>query len=339
MIPAILLLLLSSSLPNPAPGTLASGYLEIDKGSDQATRVPVTVIHGAKPGPVLGLLAGIHGYEYSSVLALQRLRGAINPQQLAGTVIMVHVSNLPSFLGRSIYYSPVDRKNLNRVFPGKPDGTVSERIAYAITKEVIEKSDYVLDMHSGDGNESLRAYSYWSPTGNAKVDDVSKQLCLAYGLDHIVIDNDRPRDPAASLYASSTATLRGKPAITAESGRLGEVPSGALLHDEHMLIHERGVFSVMRYLKMIPGEPDMVKHPLWIDKNVVLRSGHTGIFYATVRRDEMVAEGTLLGYVTDFFGAKLEEIRAPFGGVMLYVVATPPISEGEPVGMVGHVKE
>jgi predicted deacylase len=254
-------------------------------------------------------------------------------------VILVHVANMPSFLGRTIYYSPVDRQNLNRVFPGRTDGAVSERIAYAITKEVIEKSDYVLDMHSGDGNESLRPYSYWSPTGDAKVDEESKQMCLAYGLDHIVIDNERPRDPAKSLYASTTATTRGKPAITAESGRLGEVPSGSLLLDDHIRLHERGVLSVMRWLKMIPGEPVTVQNPLWIDKNVVLRSQNTGIFYATVKRDETVAAGTLLGYVTDFFGNKLEEVRAPFGGVILYIVATPPITAGEPLGMVGHIKE
>jgi hypothetical protein len=318
---------------------MASGFIEVPKGVDEATRIPVTVIQGVRPGRTLGLLAGMHGYEYSSILALQRLRTRIDPKQLAGTVILVHVSNLPSFLGRTIYYSPVDRQNLNRMFPGRADGTVSERIAYALTKEVIEKSDYVVDMHSGDGNESLRPYVYWSPTGNAKVDEESKQMCLAYGLDHIVIDMERPRDAAKSLYASTTATTRGKPAITAESGRLGEVPSGPLLHDEHIFQHERGVLSVMRWLKMIPGEPEMVKQPVWIDKNVVLRSQNTGIFYALAKRDETVAAGALLGYVTDFFGNKLEEVRAPFGGVILYIIATPPISAGEPVAMVGHVKE
>lgn len=334
-----LLFLLATTLPNPAPGEMASAYIDVPRGVDEATRIPVTVIRGARPGKTLGLLAGMHGYEYSSILALQRLRSRIDPKQLSGTVILVHVSNLPSFLGRTIYYSPVDRQNLNRMFPGRADGTVSERIAHAITTEVIEKSDYVIDMHSGDGNESLRPYVYWSPTGNAKVDEESKQMCLAYGLDHIVIDNERPRDPAKSLYASTTATTRGKPALTAESGRMGEVPSGPLLTDEHVFQHERGVLSVMRWLKMIPGEPEMVKSPLWIDKNVVLRSQNTGIFYALVKRDETVAAGTLLGYVTDFFGNKLEEVRAPFGGVILYIVATPPISAGEPVGMVGHVKE
>lgn len=322
-----------------APGSIASGFLEVPKGGDEATRIPVTVIRGAHSGPVLGLIAGVHGYEYSSVLALQRLRARLDPKELSGTVILVHVANMPSFLRRTIYYSPVDGKNLNRVFPGDEKGTVSERIALAITREVIEKSDYVVDMHGGDGNESLRPYSYWSPTGNEKVDEASRQMALAWGLDHIVIDNERPRDPAKSVYCSTTAALRGKPAITVESGRLGEVPSGPLLVDEHIRLHELGVMSVLRWLKMMPGLATPVERPIWIDRNVVLRSQNTGMFYGLVKRDETVAEGTVLGYVTDFFGNRLEEVKAPFAGVLLYIINTPPTTAGEPLAMVGHIKE
>lgn len=140
-------------------GEMASGFIEVPRGADEGTRIPVSVFRGSRPGPVLALLAGMHGYEYSPILALQRLRSQMDPKRLAGTVILVHVSNLPSFLRRTIYYSPVDGKNLNRVFPGKADGTVSERIALALTREVIERADYVVDLHCGDGNEWLRPYT------------------------------------------------------------------------------------------------------------------------------------------------------------------------------------
>src|SRR6267142_1753871 len=131
--------------------------------------IPVTTITGTAAGPVLALIAGNHGYEYPPILALQRLRAEIDAERLAGTVVMVHVANVPSFLGRTVYFSPVDGKNLNRVYPGRRDGTVSERIAYAITTEVIEKADYVLDLHCGDGNESLRPYVYQTVTGNPRI--------------------------------------------------------------------------------------------------------------------------------------------------------------------------
>jgi len=115
-----------------APGATASGTLNIAaRPGDQGTTVPFTVVNGKEAGPVLALVAGTHGMEYVPIVALQRMRTAIDPATLRGTVIMVHVANMPSYLGRTIYYSPVDGKNLNRVYPGKADGTISERIADA----------------------------------------------------------------------------------------------------------------------------------------------------------------------------------------------------------------
>src|SRR6267154_3411505 len=146
-----------------------SRMIEVPAASDSGTQIPVTTIHGAEPGPVLALIAGNHGYEYPPILALQRLRTLIDPHKLKGSIIMVHVANMPSFLGRTVYFSPVDGKNLNRVYPGQADGTVSQRIAYAVTREVIEKADYVLDLHCGDGNESLRPYVYQGVTSDDRM--------------------------------------------------------------------------------------------------------------------------------------------------------------------------
>ncbi|HKC85014.1 MAG TPA: M14 family metallopeptidase [Blastocatellia bacterium] len=316
------------------PGGRASGMIQVSSGKDEATTIPISVIHGAKAGPTLALVAGNHGYEYTPIIALQRLLPRLDPNQMSGTLLLVHVANMPSFLKRTIYYSPVDGKNLNRVYPGKADGTVSERIAYQITKEVIERADYVLDIHCGDGNESLRPYSYWDvKAGGKEVIEKSRQLALAFGLDRIVMDSERPSDPAQSVYCSTTATTRGKPAITIESGGLG------VTDDESITRIERGVMSVMRLLKMIEGQPQMVEHPMFIDRSDVLRSDETGIFYPLVEKGHTVAKGTLMGYVTDFFGKRIYELRAPFAGEVLYILGTPPVSKGEPLAMVGHVAE
>ncbi|HWQ33758.1 MAG TPA: M14 family metallopeptidase [Blastocatellia bacterium] len=316
------------------PGSRSSGLIEVPAGKDEATIIPVSVVHGAKPGPVLALIAGNHGYEYTPIIALQRLLPRLDPKQISGTVILVHVANMPSFLGRTIYYSPVDRKNLNRVYPGKADGTVSERITYQITKEVIERADYVMDIHCGDGNESLRPYSYWDvKAGGADIVEKSKQMALAFGLDHIVMDSERPTDPANSVYCSTTATTRGKPAITIESGGLGATDN------ESIARIERGVMNVMCHLKMIEGQAQMVEHPMFIDRSEVLRSTATGIFYPLVEKGHTVAKGTLMGYVTDFFGERVYELRAPFAGEVLYILGTPPVSKDEPLAMIGHISE
>jgi predicted deacylase len=316
------------------PGAKASGTIQVPAGKDEATTIPVSVIHGAQPGPTLALIAGNHGYEYTPIIALQRLMPGLDPKQLSGALILVHVANMPSFLKRTIYYSPVDGKNLNRVYPGKADGSVSERIAYQITREVIERADYVLDIHCGDGNESLRPYSYWDVNaGGKEVVEKSKQLALAFGLDRIVMDTERPTDPTQSIYCSTTATTRGKPAITIESGGLGATDNESI---ERI---ERGVMSVMRHLKMIEGQPQTVQYPMFIDRSAVLRSDETGIFYPLVEKGHTVTRGSLMGYVTDFFGKRIYELRAPFAGEVLYILGTPPVSKGEPLAMVGHVAE
>jgi predicted deacylase len=310
---------------------MASGFIEVPDGVDPGTRIPITLIRGTASGPTLALIAGTHGSEVAPIIALQRVRAMIQPRELKGTLILVHVANLPSFLGRTIYYNPIDGKNLNRVYPGKRDGTVSERIAYAITTEIIERSDYLVDLHAGDGNESLRPYTYWNKLGlDPRADSIGREMALAWGHDHIVIDTLRPRDLAASVYTQNTAHLRGKPAITTETGYLG-MPA-----EEMIQRNVDGVFRLLRYFKMLPGELQLVEQPIWIDRTEVLRSSHTGIWYATVERGQTVQQGTMIGYLTDFFGSKLEEIRAPFGGVVMYVVATPAMSSGEPVAMIGR---
>jgi predicted deacylase len=313
-----------------APGTVAAGVLTVaPRPGDGGTTIPISVIHGTSPGPVLALIAGTHGMEYVPIVALQRMRTAIDPKTLRGTIVMVHVANMPSFLGRTIYYSPIDGKNLNRVYPGKADGTISERIADAVTREIIARATHVVDLHCGDGNESLRPYSYWITTGDPKVAAAGRDMALAFGLDHIVVDRERPLDANASVYTSNTAITRGKPALTTETGGM------AVVDEPSIALVERGVAGLMRHLGMRSDGPAPVSAPILIERNDVLRAGVTGMFYAEVEKGHTVAKGTRLGRITDFHGKTIEEIRAPFDGEILYIVGTPPVSKGEPVGMVG----
>ena len=314
------------------PGQQASGWLVVPDGVDPGTRIPVSVFNGAKPGPVLALIAGTHGSEYTSIVALQRVRARLDPARLAGSVILVHMANPTTFYGRRIYFGP-DGKNLNRVYPGQADGTLSQRIAYAITTQVIAPATHVVDMHCGDGNESLRPYSYWQVTGDPAIDAAGKRLALAFGLDHIVIDRERPADPNRTLYTSNTAVRRGKPAITVESGGMG------LTDEPSVHAQEAGALSVMADLGMLEAPSVRVEKPLFVDRSQVVTSPATGVWHPVVEKMQSVATGTLLGRLSDPFGNLLHELRAPFAGEVLYVVATPPVSEGEPLAFVGHVTD
>ncbi len=314
-----------------AQGHKATGYLEVPAGVDPALRIPVVVFHGPWPGPVLAIVSGEHGTEYASILAVERLAERIDPTELSGTLILLPLVNIPSFEQKVPHVNPVDGKSMNRFYPGRPDGTQSERAAYVITKNVVEQCDHLIDLHGGDLDESLRPYSYWSKTGNAVQDAVSRDMALAFGLDHIIVVTDRPKDPASSRYLDNTASTRGKASIAAEAGYAGRTDTD----DVEALV--RGSLSVMRQLKMLPGSPSRIEHPVWIENVRQVQSEQTGIFYPLVGRGQFVEQGMKIGYVTDFLGKTTFEARSPVAGMVLYVCAVPSMKKGDTIANIGVV--
>jgi len=312
-------------------GQTVTGAIEVPAGSDAALSIPIALAHGVKPGPVLALLAGAHGTEYASIIALEQLIGEIDATQLTGTVIILPLVNVPSFQKIVPHLNPTDGKNMNRMYPGKRDGSQTDRASYLITTQVVEQADHVIDFHGGDIDESLRPYSYWNQTGRGAQDAISRAMVLAFGLDHIVISPNRPKNPAESVYFENTATTRGKPSIIVEAGHAGTVEAD----DVALLVN--GTFSVMRHLKMLPGAPKPTENPVWIDHLADVAAEQGGIFYPLVKRGAYINAGMKIGYVTDYVGKILYEARAKESGVLLYVRAVPSISKGETIASVGVV--
>jgi len=315
-----------------ARGRTATGVIAVPPGSDAGTDIPVAVVHGARPGPVLALVAGAHGTEYASIVALEKTIPLLDPSQISGTVIVVPLVNVASFEQKVAHVNPVDGKNMNRFYPGRPDGTQTDRASFLITKEVVDQCDHLIDLHGGDLDESLRPYSYWTVTGNQKQDEMSREMALAFGLDTIVISTDRPKDPAQSRYLENTASTRGKPSLTAEAGHAGTVDTD----DVNALVN--GCLNVMRYLRLIPGVPAIVENPVWVDRVAAVTSGQTGVFYPRVKRGAYVEKGMLVGYVTDYLGKTILEPRAPVAGIVLYVRAVPSLTKGETIASIGVIK-
>jgi predicted deacylase len=314
-----------------APGQKVNGYIEVPAGVDAGTNIPVVVVSGAKPGPVLALVTGAHGTEYVSIIAVEKLIGELDPAQVSGTVILVPLVNVLSFEQKVPHVNPIDNKSMNRFYPGKMDGTQTDRALFMITKEVVDRCDYLIDYHGGDLDESLRPYAYWGAVGKEAQDKTSKQMVLAFGLDHIIIWSERPTDPTATRYLDNTASVRGKPSIVVEAGHAGTVESD----DVALLVN--GTLSTMRYLKMIPGEPHFIENPVWLAKVVDVLSDGPGIWYAYIKRGTYVQEGMKLGKITDYFGKVIQEPRAPVSGVALHVNAVPSLKKGDNIADIGVV--
>jgi predicted deacylase len=314
-------------------GQKTLGAIRVPAGSDAGYDIPVAVLHGARPGPVLAVVSGAHGTEYASILAVEQLIDAVNPADLAGTLVLVPIVNIASFERIVPHVNPVDNKSMNRFYPGNASGTQTERASDAITKEVVDRCDHLVDLHGGDLDENLRPYSYWTVTGNQKQDELSRAMVLAFGLDHIIISDDRPRDPNASRFLENTATTRGKPSFTAEAGRSGPVDA----NDVAVLVE--GVQRLMGHLKMTSKVVPRIANPVWIERIVTIAAETDGVFHPSVNRDAHVVKGAKVGFVTDYLNRPLQEVFAPEGGIVMFVRALPSLKKGDTIANVGVVKK
>jgi len=313
-------------------GQTAFGVIKVPQGSDAGYDIPVAVVHGAAPGPVLAVVSGAHGTEYASIVAVQDLVGAVRAATMSGTLILVPLVNVPSFEKITPHVNPSDNKSMNRYYPGNQSGTQTDRASYVITKEIVDRCDHLIDLHGGDLDENLRPYSYWTVTGNQKQDDLSKAMVLAFGLDHIIVSRDRPKDPNASRFLENTATTRGKASFTAEAGRSGPVAA----NDVAVLV--RGVQNVMSQLKMTKQLVKPVANPIWVEPLVTIAAERDGVFRPAVDRDAHVAKGATIGTVTDYLGRPQQTITAPDAGVIMFIRAVPSLKKGDTIANIGVTK-
>jgi hypothetical protein len=299
-------------------GTTATGVIAVPAGSDSALDIPVAVIHGARPGPVVAFVAGSHGTEYSSIVAMQRLIPRIDASKLAGTVIIVPIINIASWTQMTPHLNPIDRKGMNGGYPGDASGTQTQRALALMTSQVVTPADVVVDLHGGDLDENLRPYSYWFRGGRPAQDSAALELIMAFGLDHIIVTDVDPSGPNAGRSLSGQALVRGKTVLVAEAGRSGIVAPA----DVTALVD--GSLNVLASLKMLDRSYTRVRHAVWLDgAGARLAADSAGVFIASVDRDTRVKKGQLLGYTTDFLGRKTGEVRSPIDGLVTFIRSVP----------------
>lgn len=291
--------------------------------------LPVTVINGKSDGPVLLLTAGIHGDEFPSMYALQQLQQSIDPKEMSGVLVVLHLANLDGFHANRIALNPKDEKNLNREFPGSVDGTPTEQIAELLTREFIGKTDFLIDMHSGSANQTLLNHVYSPFVGDEALDALTFEFAKATGMQHIVMYGDRPRDPNNSISYPNTAMTRGKPGLTTEIGHLAQT-------DEESIAEALDVAkNAMYFLKMLPETPKQHPEPVIYETIKYPKSSKNGFFKASVVIGDKVKTGQDVGAVTDYFGNLVETIKSPVDGTVMMVNQMPAIKDGQSVMAIG----
>jgi uncharacterized protein len=280
--------------------------------------VPLVEITGTAEGPLLTVLAGVHGCEYAPMAAVRRWTRGLAGRELRGSIHAVPVLNLPAFRARSPFVVPDDGKNLNRCFPGDPGGTLAERLAHATFTQLITGSDAVVDMHSGDLVEALEPFALYD-SGPAQAR--ARELATAYGLGYVIRQHGGPARGLGGMTSTAAADA-GIPAIIAEAGECGLVQEAAVQ------AHVRGLDQVLALLGMADG-PAGGAAPVFLGRFIWLRCAAAGWWEPAVRPGERVAEGQVLGTVSTLDGAEVrEEIAAPADGVPLFVTSSPAVAAG-----------
>jgi uncharacterized protein len=285
---------------------------------------PAFEARGARDGPKLSLIGGIHGCEYSSIAAVTRLMNELDASELAGTITAVPVVSMESFRQRSAFVVPADGKNLNRCFPGSFEGTYTDVLARSIYEELIAPADVLIDLHGGDQVEGLAPFAMYEPSA---VEARAHAIAVALNLPYVIREEERA--PGLGGLTASAAAEAGIPGVIAEAGGRG------LLEESAVKLLVAGVQNVLRHLEMLPGEPEpppagqrQVGSFIW------LRTTHEGWWDAAVDSGDEVAEGQLLGRIRNLWGDVLEEIRAPREGVILFITTSPAVgAEGLLLGL------
>ncbi|MEM9669175.1 MAG: M14 family metallopeptidase [Pseudomonadota bacterium] len=316
-----------------ARGERTDFRVEIDAGdNDPATFIPVSVIKGASPGPTVVMVAGVHGYEFAPLLAAERLADEIDPSDLSGTLMIVRVAHISSFENRSPYVNPHDRKNLNRSFPGDPEGSQTDRIAWALSSKIISEADFVLDVHSGDGAEWLEAFVgvYGGPLATDY--RTAFQFAEAMGFPNIVryqMKTQLQIDTGRSLNRQAVA--EGVPTILVEIGQNGS------RDPDHVGAIIFGVKRGLQSLDMYDYDGGVTETPLrYFEGTRSVPVQNSGIWTPKSAFGRFVESGDELGVIRDYEGKHVETVLAPSSGYTLYGLAGPPVREGESIATIAN---
>lgn len=277
------------------PGTSGRRWLRL--GSDalgRALSLPVLLARGAQPGPVVGVVAGVHGDELNGVAVIHRLFQTLDPEALEGTVIGVPVINLPGYLNRSRFIA--EGQDLNRLMPGRPHGRIGEQFAFRVRTQLIERFDYLVDLHTA-GSRRINSLYVRADLDHAVVRRMATSLAP-----EIVV-----HVPASSATVRGAATASGIPAITVEIGdpqRIQTPKVEACTRGVRALLAELGVAAATRGPARDP-DPVVCARSRW------LFAAHGGLVEVLPEVCEIVARGCLLARVTNLFGDVVATYSSP----------------------------
>jgi len=290
-----------------------------------AVEVPVTIINGKKPGPRLCVTAAIHGDELNGVKVCQEVAKAYDPNELHGTLVIVHVVNIPAYQAQQRYI-PIYDQDLNRSFPGRATGNTASRMAHEVFERFVKPCDLCIDLHTSTRNRTTM-FHVRADMANPAVE----RLARAFGANLILSGSG----DSGSLRTATSAV--DTPTITIEMGKA---------HRFQPVLIERavdGVRSVLAEYGLLPGKP--VMWPGWFriiegdTEKSWLRANTGGLVEMQWGPYPLVREGETICTISDHFSREEHVVEAPFTGLLVGVLENPVALPGHPLCHLARIDE
>ena len=286
--------------------------------------LPVLIAQGRDPGRTLVVTAGIHGDEYEGVRAIHEVFDSLQPEELRGTFLAVPVANPPAFWSFS-RCGPDDGENMARVFPGKPGGSITSALAFALDQYVITHAGFFLDLHSA----GVR-YLMPSMAGYHLSDPRSCQAAHIFGAP--VTWGHSEIGPGRTL---SACLARGIPFLYTEARGAGRIDS------DDLRVFTRGIRNLLSHLGMSPEPLESTDPPLRLagdgNTDAGIAAPCDGFFTAFVDLLEKVSEGQPLGRIADLHGTEIARVASPRNGVIGMLRATPVVRAADPLALIADI--
>jgi predicted deacylase len=306
------------------PGQVVRGFLDVGETATGPVQLPLVIINGVDAGPTLCLTAGVHATEYASIAAVMRLTNEIQPNSLRGCIIAVPIVSMHMFAARLPFVSPLDGINLNKIAPGG-DGSISSILSRALFEQVIGKAQYHIDFHAGDFGEMLLAFAGYSLTGNEKLDHEGQALARVFTPQVFCVAPLGSGLPPSPGFVAHTAAQKGIVSILAEAGGNGT------MEEADIAVHVNGARNVMRYLRMIDGEPQISGPQILATDWHNTRAKRAGLLHLKVAVGDRVAERAEVAEICDIFGRSIEKVKVEKAGLAMLVWNYKAVNTGDPI--------
>jgi predicted deacylase len=311
-------------------GTRAEGVLPVSHRLDGTVfGIPVVIVHGAEPGPTLLVDGAMHGDELEGMLAIQQVCRDVDPAALRGTLVGVPAVNYAALeaLQRSTprrMLSDAKSLDLNRVFPGDPHGTGTERVAAVYATTVLQRADYYITFHSGGNAFAGPPKVLYDDLGD-ELGSRNAELARAFGWQVLWANKGGYFFNGASTGQTQP---RGVPSIVPEHGGSDRMP-GRLA--EHVGNCVRGIYNVLYHLEMLDGQPTLPQrwHSFVDDTHIHVEHDGILIFEDWVELSGVVKQGQRYARLYDIFGRVLDELTAPWTGQFVLLRTYPVVQSGD----------